>query len=329
MASPGATAQQAVILALRKLGVVTRRTPPKPDDIQDGLDALWLLLESFNTQSALIPFYTKYTFGISTTKRLYTIGPGGDFDMPVPIDILSAQLIDAGGTYHRVRVVDGIQYFQNHNQNMDNNVSRPTQVIWNPSIPTGTLEFSCVPSEGDTLALAVKLPWTVENYASAQDTTNVGQPVNADDYTITIDEDSEIYCDDECQLNVTQQMIDWLGEQASTADPVNYERTFKYNGLDVTAIASLEARTAPNPVQLSIQKDMEFPVGYLPLIMWSLAEAMLPEYPQENPSTISEIKMQASKLLRNIKAKNARPGKVQLDRSLLSNQYRLQTYRRS
>ncbi|HXV98536.1 MAG TPA: hypothetical protein VEC93_08940, partial [Anaerolineae bacterium] len=65
-------------------------------------------------------------------------------------------------------------------------------------------------------------------------------------------------------------------------------------------------------------RDMEFPVGYIPLIVWKLAEALLPEYPQDNPQVISEIKNQSATLLRQIKSMNSAPGRVEYDPSLLN-----------
>lgn len=317
----GATAKELVVLALKKLGVVTRRTPAKPQDIQDGLDALWLLLESFNTQSSLIPFYTKFSFTMDTTQRVYTLGPGADLDMPIPLEILSAQFVDSGGTYRPISVVQGIQYFQNVNPSMGVVSARPTQVIWNQSVPIQSLEFNSVPAEEDTLILSVKLPWTVENcQACSSGSCAPGQTLSESDYSITISDDDQAYCNDECQLNITQQMRDWLDAKCEPCEAEDqYTQEFEYNGLKVTAIASLEARTEPNPVALTVDKDMEFPIGYLPLIMWCLAEALLPEYPQDNPVTVQEIKTQAAKMMRQIKNKNAQPSVVQYDPSLLAN----------
>jgi hypothetical protein len=317
----GATAQQAVVMALKKLGVVTRRTPPKPQDIQDGLDALWLFLETMNTEGALVPFYTKYSFTLDTTNRTYTIGPSGDFDMPVPMEILSAQLIDASGAYIPLRVVNGIQYFQNQNPYMDLSVARPTQVIWNPSIPVGTLELNRVADTEYTLALAVKLPWTVENCTSCTaETCGTGEVLTESDYTITIEESA--YCNDECELDVIQQMRDWLSTQCGSCDDETFSKEFTYNGLKVTANAALSVRTAPNPVSLSVPKEMEFPVGYLPFIVYGLAEVLMAEYPQDNQATIQTIVNQARLLRRNIKAMNTKPSVSQVDPSLLTNQAR-------
>jgi hypothetical protein len=319
MAVRGATAQQAAIMTLRKLGVVNRTQQPRQQDIQDTLDGLWLFLDTLNTESVMVPFYTKYTFTLGTTTRLLTIGPGGDLDMPAPMEILSVQLIDSDGAYHPVSLVNGIQYFQNANPAMDLTAIRPMQVIYNASLPCGTLEFNAIPAEEYTLSLAVKLPWTIDNCAACDDACGSGTAVDEADYSIAIDPDAAIYCDETCELSVIQQMRDWLNTQCEGCTEDSYTHTFAYNGLSVPATATLESRTEPNPVSFSVSRNMEFPIGYIPLIVWGLAEQMMAEYPQDNPITAQTIVKQAALIKRQIKARNATSAKTQIDPSLLAN----------
>jgi hypothetical protein len=321
-----ATAKQAVIMALKKLGVVTRRTPPQDADIQDGLDALWLLFESLSAQNATIGFYQKFSFTLNTTSRTFTLGKGADLDMPYPLEIQSIQLVDSGGIYHPVTMVQGANYFQNTNPTMEARNGMPSQVIWNPSIPAGTLEFNAFFSSVYTLVVTAKIPWTTENGSEAQSSLDAGQPVTASDYLVSVDQTTQLYCDDNCVLDVTQQMNDWLEDQRDIGIQDSYQETFNYNGLSVVADATLRVRTKPNPIQLSVNKDMELAIGDLPMIIWNLAAALLTEYPQDDPSVTSMIISQATMHLAQTKNRNTTPAKIQASRSYRSNQLQNRRY---
>ena len=54
MSGTSMTAQEIVATALRKLGVVNRRDTINSQEMEDGLEALWMLLDSWNTQSFVI-----------------------------------------------------------------------------------------------------------------------------------------------------------------------------------------------------------------------------------------------------------------------------------
>lgn len=54
-------------------------------------------------------------------------------------------------------------------------------------------------------------------------------------------------------------------------------------------------RTTPNPVQLSLTEETEFPVGYQSMLMWNVAEHLLAEYPQENPAIPQQIIIEAAR----------------------------------
>lgn len=63
-------------------------------------------------------------------------------------------------------------------------------------------------------------------------------------------------------------------------------------------------RTVPNPVNLSLTEETEFGAGYQSMLMWNLAEYLLPEYPQDNGAVVQQIIKEAKSSRDNIKTRN-------------------------
>ena len=89
------TTYNLIYTALRKLGVLNRRDVLKQADLEDGIEAFWTLLDRISNQDLMIPFNQRFVFPVVSTKRIYTVGPGGDFVMPRPIGDPSIDTLEA------------------------------------------------------------------------------------------------------------------------------------------------------------------------------------------------------------------------------------------
>lgn len=314
MATPKATAQQIATFALRQLGVVNRRSPVADSDMRDALEGLWMLMETLSIQNATIPFYTQIRVPLGNTQT-YTVGPSGDVDVDAPIEILDARIDMGDGTTYPVDVVNGIKYFNSVNPSAGSFSGRPYQLIWNPTVPCNTITLNMIPTGTGDLILYCLMPWSVEIASNVQ--PSVGQTVDAANYNIDINATTQPYCDGDCQLNVMQQMTTWLGSQ-NDYGVESYSQSFSYNGLSVVATAALAGRTTPSPISIGVPREMEFPIGYSPLLMWGLSQYLLAQYPQDNPVTVQMITSQAAAHLNKIKTRNYKPATQQYDPSLLA-----------
>jgi len=157
MAMPAATAQQICTFALRKLGVVNRQMPVQVDDMKDALDALWFLLDSFNRQKLLIPFYQTVSTTLTESKRVFTVGTGGDFDCAPPIEINSVR-VNSGGVIYEVSPFNGIDAFNNISDYADLK-EYPRTYIYNQSYPAQQLTFDALLLEGDIVSIYGLFPF--------------------------------------------------------------------------------------------------------------------------------------------------------------------------
>lgn len=236
MSGTSMTAQEIVATALRKLGVVNRRDTINSQEMEDGLEALWMLLDSWNTQSFMIPFYTKLTFPIDPSKREYTIGPNGDFDVPRPLEIIEAYWTDPVGTSYRMTRA-GVQDFVEGYPFKETTVGRPYQFYYEPSIPAGQIRLQFFPLEGDFLNLIVELPFSAEYApcnASCQTDCSTSETADSTDYRISISNPND--------LAITQNQINLLtanmrtyvdGRCESCCDPsfaYGFDTGIQFNG---------------------------------------------------------------------------------------------------
>ena len=159
---PNVTAQFLVKKALQKIGVINKLDPVVPkSDMEDGLDGLWQLLDSFNTQSMLIPYITHLSFPVVSNKRIYTLGPGGDFDVPRPLEIVSASWLDNAGSEWPISIV-GINTYVEGDPYKETSQGRPYTLYWEESYPVSQIFLEFFPLEQDQLLLKVKMPFSAE-----------------------------------------------------------------------------------------------------------------------------------------------------------------------
>lgn len=87
------TAQDLIVSAMRKIGVIASGEPAKPEELADALVILNDLIDSWANQRLMIFTVNRQVFAITAAKQAWTIGPGGDFNVPRPPRIDRAGLI--------------------------------------------------------------------------------------------------------------------------------------------------------------------------------------------------------------------------------------------
>ena len=85
-----ATARTIIRRAMQKAGILTKTEVPSTDEANDALESLNELLGVLSNENLMIYTRKQHIFPLVGAKASYTIGAGGDFDMPRPLKIASA-----------------------------------------------------------------------------------------------------------------------------------------------------------------------------------------------------------------------------------------------
>ncbi len=84
------TAGDLVRKALQKLLVVGKQDTIASDEMEDGLDSLNLMLDSWRLERLSLVALTTYSTALTSGQNTFTIGPGGDFNTTRPTKIENA-----------------------------------------------------------------------------------------------------------------------------------------------------------------------------------------------------------------------------------------------
>ncbi len=307
-----------------EIGVINRRDPViNPQDMADGLDALWRLLDKFNSDDLMIPYITALEFTVNSQQRRYTYGPGGDFNAPRPLNIYVASWRDQAGSEWPMRMVE-TRPFVEGNPYKETIIGRPWQMYYEPSFPVAQVEFEFFPFDTDTLLLKVIEPFSAEIcpccdtsdcFDGCEDPACEDGNVDPADYGITV---AGCPIDDQaCVQSGITQMQDYLETQCTTDCSETFTQDFLYDpgtgDITITATATPIPRTAMKPTQLCLTQKTEFPPGYHNLIVWNLAKFLASQYNMEPSQNVVDEATQAYNLIR---ARNTRSNQMLVDGAL-------------
>lgn len=90
------TIRQVITSSLRKINVIQANEVPTDDDINNGLYSMNSMLDSWSTEKLSIFLAKQYYFWVRALKQDYTLGAGGDWDIPRPMNIQRATLSYGG-----------------------------------------------------------------------------------------------------------------------------------------------------------------------------------------------------------------------------------------
>lgn len=81
---PQISAKSIIKRALRLIGAKQTNEDPSPSELQDGLEALNAMLDSWNTEKLVIYAVLRRTFAMTASQNGHVMGASEDFDAPVP-----------------------------------------------------------------------------------------------------------------------------------------------------------------------------------------------------------------------------------------------------
>lgn len=138
-------------LAALEIGVIGQGDVLSSDEANDALQILNDMLDSWGTNRQYIYTYQRYPFTAATAKQVYTLGPGGDFNMarPVKIDRCYVQLDSSGSTSELpVNVVDYDEWAEIVVKGTQSPIAR---IVWpDYQYPLINLSFWPVPNINET-----------------------------------------------------------------------------------------------------------------------------------------------------------------------------------
>lgn len=137
--------------AYRILGVLEAGGTPTDAEAKDALTALNQMIGSWNTEE-LIPYNKqKNTFDVDADTVSYTVGTDQTWDMDRPLKIESAYVTANGVDYP----MEPITFKEYNEKTYKTNIatSIPTQYMYDPTYPYGTVTIWPNPTENLTMSL--------------------------------------------------------------------------------------------------------------------------------------------------------------------------------
>lgn len=92
------TARDLIYASLRLIGVISPGQTPSNDQAQDALYSLNSIISTWRTEKLMVYATLPHQFPLVASQKTYTVGPGGNFDMPRPvrIDKITLQYLQTG-----------------------------------------------------------------------------------------------------------------------------------------------------------------------------------------------------------------------------------------
>lgn len=140
------TVRDLITDSLKELGAIGIGEVPTDDEIQDGLTVLNNLLDTWRTESLMVYGENQNVFNYVGGQSVYSIGIGGDLNMPRPEEIGAAYNRDTNGNDYKIYVTNDYQIYSDI---VAKNVSATiVSVLWyNSSVPLGQITLWPAPSD--------------------------------------------------------------------------------------------------------------------------------------------------------------------------------------
>ena len=154
--------------AMRKVGILAAGEPLSAEEGQDALEAFQIMLDSWSTESLLIPVNSEIIVNLSPDSANYTIGkfkganpcekpPATHTETPRPIEFLSAFIRDGSGADYPQEMIDSDTYGA---VSRKVNSSRPSRFYLQKGWPLNTIKFEALPFAAENLHIEALLPLT-------------------------------------------------------------------------------------------------------------------------------------------------------------------------
>lgn len=134
--------------SIRLLGAYAPGETPPDEDIQDGLEALNMMLDSWGVNRNLINALTKENFTLVAGTNNYTIGSAGTFNTVRPLKIEHAYTRDSNGTDYPLTIIDQSRWNDICTKTTQ---GRPEVILYDPQTTLGKVYLYPTPETAYTL----------------------------------------------------------------------------------------------------------------------------------------------------------------------------------
>lgn len=159
--------RQLINSALRKLGVFASGESATAAEIEDALDAINRMLNSWSTESNGVFKMIAETKTLTSGDGHYTYGSGGDIDSARPVRILECA-IRSNSYDFPVNETTRKNWMDIGNKSHE---GRPRVFLYEPTYPMGTLDLWPVPDDSYDLVLYAQKP--LAQYTNSGDNVNL------------------------------------------------------------------------------------------------------------------------------------------------------------
>lgn len=167
------TVADLITLALKDIGVIAKTQVPSADELADAFTTLNQMLNSWQVERLLIYENRRSVFPLTGGVQTYTIGAGGAFNIPRPVWIQDAGLVNTGVTPNfelpiRMLTIDEFAALTIKAQS-----ATQSWYLYNDyAFPLSTLTFWPVPSVS-ALSVALYIPTPVTQFANTAATVSL------------------------------------------------------------------------------------------------------------------------------------------------------------
>ena len=166
------TVTSLIYSAMRKIGVMAKSETPTADEMNDALQALNLMLESWSARSLMVRGTIRESFPLTAGVASYTIGPTGTFITSKPVAIDQAFVRDTSNLDTGMDVVT----LQEYNDYQDKAIAtgRPIALSYDPGAAQqanqlGTIMVYYIPDASTAYTLFIESQKPLTDFATITD----------------------------------------------------------------------------------------------------------------------------------------------------------------
>ena len=150
-----ATALDMITRSMRLAKVIGTKEALTNDEAADGLNALNTMLEAWTLDRLSVYQIIRATKVLTASDGNYTVGAGGDIDIPRPNKLEDSCFIRVGTIDHGLELIDEISYQGIPAKSLP---GRPQFLFYDPKFPLAEVNLYPVPDTAMTLSLGY---WSV------------------------------------------------------------------------------------------------------------------------------------------------------------------------
>lgn len=140
-----ATVRDLISRSLRLIQAIGQSEVPDTEEANDALDTLNDMLDAWGLSPLMLPFTASAMYSTVPNQKVYSIGAGGDWNGPRPININYAMLRLNDALDIPIRLLENQQYGETPMKGILS--PQPTSLYYEAQYPLGFVSLYPVPSE--------------------------------------------------------------------------------------------------------------------------------------------------------------------------------------